>query len=84
MALSVHRHDIQFGPEDLATQAKRDREEFTTKYGVKKLVYYEVHDNPEGAITREKQIKKWRRAWKLDLIESRNPGWKDLYKFIAF
>jgi putative endonuclease len=58
-------------------------EEFTTKYGVKKLVYYEVHDNPESAITREKQIKKWRRVWKLDLIESRNPDWKDLYELIA-
>ena len=59
-------------------------EGFTTKYGVKKLVYYEVHEDPENAITREKQIKKWRRAWKLDLIESRNPGWKDLYELIAF
>jgi len=58
-------------------------EGFATKYGVKKLVYYEVHHDPESAITREKQIKKWRRAWKLDLIESRNPAWKDLYELIA-
>jgi putative endonuclease len=55
---------------------------FTRKYHVKKLVYFEVHDTAENAITREKQIKKWRRAWKLELIEESNPDWKDLYDFI--
>jgi putative endonuclease len=61
-------------------QHKRDMVEgFTQKYGVKKLVYYEVHDNAENAITREKQIKKWRRKWKLRLIEEKNPRWTDLY-----
>jgi putative endonuclease len=54
-------------------------EGFTKKYRVKKLVYYEVHDNAESAITREKQIKKWRRKWKLRLIEENNPQWTDLY-----
>ncbi len=54
-------------------------EGFTKKYGVKALVYYEVHDNAESAITREKQIKKWRRAWKLRLIEEKNPQWNDLH-----
>jgi putative endonuclease len=54
-------------------------EGFTKKYDVKTLVYYEVHDSAESAITREKQIKKWRRAWKLRLIEEKNPQWKDLY-----
>ncbi len=54
-------------------------EGFTRKYNVKKLVYYEVHDNAESAITREKRIKKWRRNWKLRLIEESNPQWKDLY-----
>ncbi len=52
---------------------------FTKKYGVKMLVYYEAHGSAESAITREKQIKKWRRAWKLELIEKKNPGWRDLY-----
>ena len=52
---------------------------FTQKYNVKILVYYEAHDNAENAITREKQIKKWRRNWKLRLIEKSNPHWKDLY-----
>ena len=56
---------------------------FTQKYGVKKLVYYEVHDNAESAITREKQIKKWRRKWKLRLIEEKNPQWTDLYDEIV-
>jgi putative endonuclease len=55
---------------------------FTTKYKVTMLVYYEVHNDPESAITREKQIKKWKRAWKLRLIEDKNPRWKDLYKEI--
>ena len=54
-------------------------EGFTKKYNVKFLVYYEAHDNAENAITREKQIKKWRRNWKLRLIEESNPHWKDLY-----
>jgi putative endonuclease len=56
---------------------------FTKKYNVKKLVYFEVHTNAESAITREKRIKKWRRAWKLELIEKNNPHWKDLYDIIG-
>jgi putative endonuclease len=52
---------------------------FTKKYNVKILVYFEVTPNAESAIIREKQIKKWRRAWKLQLIEKKNPDWKDLY-----
>ncbi len=59
-------------------------EGFTKKYGVKRLVYYEVHDNAENAITREKRIKKWRRAWKIRLIEEFNPEWDDLYDVIVF
>jgi putative endonuclease len=57
-------------------------EGFTTKYNVKILVYYETHDNAESAITIEKRIKKWRRNWKLRLIEESNPHWKDLYEGI--
>ncbi|MEW6530882.1 MAG: GIY-YIG nuclease family protein [Thermodesulfobacteriota bacterium] len=56
---------------------------FTEKYHVKKLVYYEIHDTAESAITREKQIKKWLRAWKLELIEEFNPDWKDLYEDVV-
>jgi putative endonuclease len=51
---------------------------FTKEYGVKTLVWYEMHDNAESAITREKQLKKWNRLWKLKLIESMNPDWSDL------
>ena len=54
-------------------------EGFTKKYNVNKLVYYEVHLNAESAIVREKQMKKWQRAWKIQLIEEKNPDWKDLY-----
>jgi len=52
---------------------------FTTKYGVKTLVYYETFEDVREAITREKKLKKWRREWKIDLIEEANPDWNDLY-----
>ena len=52
---------------------------FTKKYGAHTLVYYEVHEDMLSAINREKQIKKWKRAWKLALIEKQNPNWRDLY-----
>ena len=51
---------------------------FTRKYGVKMLVWYEQHETRETAFNRERQIKKWNRAWKLQLIERSNPTWKDL------
>ncbi len=61
-------------------QHKNDLVEgFTKKYGVHTLVYYEVHENMLSAINGEKQIKKWKRAWKLALIEKQNPNWRDLY-----
>ena len=52
---------------------------FTLKYGLKRLVYHEQHDLVTAAIQREKNIKHWPRAWKVDLIEGRNPDWEDLY-----
>jgi putative endonuclease len=58
-------------------------EGFTKQYDVMRLVYYEVHSDIEAAITREKQMKKWNRAWKVRLIEEDNPNWDDLYKRIA-
>ena len=51
---------------------------FTRKYGVKMLVWYEQHETREMAFQRERQLKKWNRAWKLQLIERFNPTWKDL------
>jgi putative endonuclease len=51
---------------------------FTAKYNVKMLVYYECHDDMWSAIRRERQIKKWNRAWKLRMIEETNPQWHDL------
>ncbi len=56
---------------------------FTKKYFVHNLVYYEQHTDPYSAITREKQIKKWNRSWKVDLIEKYNPEWLDLYDEIT-
>ena len=51
---------------------------FTKRYGVHTLVYCEFHANMLSAIVREKQVKKWKRAWKLKLIEEENPEWRDL------
>lgn len=56
---------------------------FTKKYNVKTLVYYELFDDPENAIAREKQIKNWKRQWKINIINAFNPDWKDLYEQIA-
>jgi len=56
---------------------------FTAKYGVKSLIWYEHHRDIEQAILREKRIKRWRRAWKLALIERENPQWLDLWENLA-
>jgi putative endonuclease len=55
-------------------------EGFSKRYGLKRLVYVEHHDEIEDAIRREKRIKRWPRAWKIDLIRKSNPAWKDLYE----
>ena len=52
---------------------------FTSKHGVDRLVWFETHDSRAAAFTRERQIKEWKRAWKLELIEKANPDWSDLY-----
>ncbi|MBI5330517.1 MAG: GIY-YIG nuclease family protein [Betaproteobacteria bacterium] len=57
-------------------------EGFTKQYGVHHLVWFERHETMEGAITREKQIKKWNRDWKIQLIEESNSAWRDLYEDI--
>ena len=56
---------------------------FTERYGVHHLVWYELHESMESAIEREKRLKEWKRDWKLELIESTNPDWKDLYYAIV-
>lgn len=63
--VSLHKQDLVEG--------------FTKKYSVHLLVYYEMHETMEAAIRREKQIKEWRRLWKLRLIESMNHEWIDLF-----
>jgi len=64
-----HKHDLVEG--------------FTKRYGIHRLVWYQAADTPTAAIVREKQVKKWKRAWKLRLIEEANPDWKDLYEEVA-
>jgi putative endonuclease len=66
--ISEHRNNIKSG--------------FTKKYQVHRLVYYEEYVTIEDAITREKELKKWKRAWKLALIDKANPKWDDLYEEI--
>ncbi len=58
-------------------------EGFTKRYGLHTLVYYEAGEGQEGAVQREKQIKEWRREWKIALIEGVNPEWNDLYNEIC-
>ncbi len=56
---------------------------FTSKYNITQLVWFEVYDDPVSAITREKELKKWKRSWKIQSIEAENPDWKDLYESIC-
>ena len=67
--IAIHRDDILNG--------------HTARYHIHQLVYLEQHSDPREAITREKQLKKWRRAWKIELIESTNPDWIDRFEEIA-
>jgi len=64
-----HKHDLVEG--------------FTNRYGVHRLVYFELCEDMMSAIRREKQMKKWNRAWKLELIEKQNPAWRDLWEKIV-
>jgi putative endonuclease len=58
-------------------------EGFTKRYGVKRLVWFELYGDPQSAIAREKHLKEWQRAWKIRLIEETNPDWRDLYADIG-
>ena len=62
---------------------ERNPDSFTARYDVKRLVYYEHHDDIRDAIKREKRLKGWKRQWKLELIEGVNLHWRDLYPDIA-
>ncbi|WP_454761709.1 GIY-YIG nuclease family protein [Caulobacter segnis] len=70
--------------DDLARRVWEHREKvrkgFTAQYGVARLVWYELCETREAVIIRERQIKKWNRAWKIELIEALNPNWVDLYE----
>ncbi len=60
---------------------KKEAEGFTKEYNVSKLVHFEEYKSASQAIAREKQLKNWKRKWKLDLIEEHNPQWRDLYPY---
>ena len=53
---------------------------FTSKYNITQLVWFEIYEDPTSAIAREKELKKWKRDWKVQLIEAQNPDWNDLYE----
>ncbi len=73
--------------DDLIARVWKHREKvysgFTAKYGVTRLVWYESHGEREGAFRRERQIKKWNRAWKIRMIEAGNSTWMDLYEELS-
>jgi putative endonuclease len=84
---SRHRGTLYIGvTSDIARRAWQHRDgsgsEFAARYGATRLVYVERHDRIEDAIAREKALKKWRRAWKVELIEQGNPEWDDLFDVI--
>ncbi|MDN3279462.1 GIY-YIG nuclease family protein [Frankia sp. RB7] len=56
---------------------------FTAKYNITRLVWFETYDDPVSAISREKELKKWKRAWKIQLIEKDNPKWDDRYESVC-
>ncbi len=56
---------------------------FASKYNITRLVWFEMYDDPISAISREKELKKWKRSWKIQLIEAENPQWNDLYDLIC-
>lgn len=62
----------------------KEVEGFTSRYDVSRLVWFEMHETMESAILREKQLKNWRRAWKIELIEAGNPLWRDLGEDLGF
>jgi len=72
---------------DLARRASEHKARvaprFTSRYGVDRLVWYEVHETLEGALIRERQIKAWKRDWKINLMERQNPRWIDLYETLS-
>jgi putative endonuclease len=70
-------------PKRVYEHKNEDTDGFTKKHDIKMLVYYEIFDDPENAIKREKRLKKWNRTWKMRVIEEMNPDWKDLYEDIC-
>jgi putative endonuclease len=56
---------------------------FSSRYNITRLVWFEIYDDPISAISREKELKKWKRAWNVQLIEAQNPEWNDLYDSIC-
>lgn len=66
----------------IAAHRAGNASKFTAKYGVTRLVWYDFHQDFASAIAREKRLKAWKRAWKINLIEENNPNWDDLFETI--
>jgi putative endonuclease len=79
----IHTPRVRNGTLRLSTCQQKVRHALSARYGVDKLVWFEIYDDVATAIAREKELKKWRRDWKIRLIEEENPGWVDLYPEIS-
>ena len=79
---AVHRRDRQHCATHLGKHREGRGSDFCARYGLKQLVYAEQAPTIEEAIAREKALKKWNRAWKIELIEQANPDWDDLFETI--
>jgi predicted GIY-YIG superfamily endonuclease len=75
---ALHRHDIRSRAPGLGAQEQLIPG-FTKRYGIDRLAWFEVHESAAAALRREKQLKEWKRNWKINLIERDNPHWIDLY-----
>jgi putative endonuclease len=76
---TLHRLHLRPAPRRVFEHKARAVPGFTAKYRIDRLVWYEAHEALEGALIRERQIKKWKRDWKINLIERDNPDWLDLF-----
>lgn len=80
--LTNKNHTVLYVGRILNQHKKNSSKSFTGKYNVDKLVYFETTKYVNNSIKKERQIKKWNRAWKINLINSLNPDWKDLFEYI--
>ena len=80
---NLYRCKQRYRAADLRAWDKGRPGGFASKYNITRLVWFEIYDDPVSAISREKELKKWKRSWKTKLIQAQNPQWEDLYESIC-